>query len=48
MVFLRHVLFCLSKIVSMQRYDSADLKKKCCLHSWQLYTVTQDDYELKK
>jgi hypothetical protein len=48
MAFLRHVLFFLSKNVSFQRYDSADFFLKCCSHSWQLYTVILDDYELKK
>ncbi len=51
MVFLRHILFCLSD-VSLQRYDSADLgpilEKNTFSHSWQLYIVTQDDYELRK
>jgi hypothetical protein len=36
----------------LQRYDSANfgliLEKNTFSHRWQLYTVTQDDYELRK
>jgi hypothetical protein len=47
MAFLRHILFCLSD-VSLQRYDFADFGKNNFSHSWQLYTVIQDEYELRK
>jgi hypothetical protein len=42
-------LFCLSDVL-LQRNDSAwaNLGKNTFLHSWQLYTVTQDDFELRK
>ncbi len=42
MAFLRHIL---SVDVSLQRYHFV---KNTFSHSWQLYTVTQEDYELRK
>jgi hypothetical protein len=48
--FLRHTVFCLLD-VSLQRHDSADfglILKKAFSQSWQLYIVTQDEYEPRK
>jgi hypothetical protein len=47
MAFLLHILFCLSE----QRYDSTNfgpILEKTLFMQWQFYTVTQDDYELRK